>query len=122
MVGRLSTLAAAGAAFLLATACGRNESRPALPKLAFDFSGSYSLWVDEQEGHCRYWLTHVGLGPNQLLESLRTYNAASGVEILTEASTPQRCIAEARQVATKAGFRHVRVRKNTPGDRPPALP
>ena len=88
-----------------------------------NFSRSYGVWVSVDQGKCVYWLTDVGLNATQLTEALSNgYQTKLGIEILTSAETPARCVVEARGAVTKAGFTLMRSRRGTDKDRLHGIP
>jgi hypothetical protein len=88
-----------------------------------DYRESYIAWVRVYQGHCYFWMTDVGLDGEQLTETLsRGYDPELGLEVLTTARTPNRCVKAAKEAALKAGFRLVRSRRGTDRDRLARLP
>jgi hypothetical protein len=58
-----------------------------------DFSRSYVVWLATDEDQCTFFMTDAGLDADQLTDTLqRNYDAAAGIEILTDNDTPHRCI------------------------------
>lgn len=106
--------------FLLAAA-PQVDTRPS-PE-PFDFSRSYAVWIVYNERRCTFFMTDAGEDAKQLTDTLRrNYDAAAGIEILTDRETPNRCVAKARQAVSNAGFKHFRVRLGTDADRSPGIP
>lgn len=106
--------------FLLAFSAHGQEI---IPTRQDAFASSYGVFVSVYRGQCTYFLTDVGLNSSQLAEELKTaYDAARGLEILLDASTPFRCVTEARKSALRAGFKNVRARMATEKDRLPGIP
>ena len=89
----------------------------------FDFSRSYVVWIAYNERRCTFFMTDAGEDAKQLTDTLRrNYDATSGIEILTDRETPDRCVAKARKAVSNAGFTHFRVRLGTDADRSPSIP
>jgi hypothetical protein len=106
---------------LILAAVSASPPTPSPP--AQDFSRSYGVWVSVDKGECIYWLTDVGLDAQQLTETLsENYQAQLGIEILTSRDTPKRCVTEARQAASRAGFTLIRARAGTDKDRLHGIP
>lgn len=89
-----------------------------------DFSRSYVIWISVDEGRCVFWLTDAGENASEVTESLSSsgYNKALRIELLTERSTPQRCVRRGRMAVSTAGFTKIRVRRGTERDRSPGIP
>jgi hypothetical protein len=88
-----------------------------------DFSRSYVVWIAVDEGHCTFFMTDVGEDAAQLTQTLReNYHPRNGIEILTSADTPSRCVRKAQRAVRRAGFSHFRVRRGTDADRSPGIP
>ncbi|MEG3125640.1 hypothetical protein [Sphingomonas sp. GB1N7] len=92
------------------------------PAMPFDFSQSYAVWAGSNQGRCYYSITDVLENAKQLTQTLReNYDLNGSIEILTSDGTPTRCAIKGVRAARKAGFRHVRSRVGTEGDRSSAL-
>jgi hypothetical protein len=88
-----------------------------------EFSRSYAVWASFDDGRCIYFLTDAGLNAAQLTDELRGgYQKDAGLEILTSADTPARCVSKARRAALRAGFSAIRARRGTERDRQPGIP
>lgn len=105
---------------LLAAALSQSTDRP---DPQFDFSRSYVVWIASEARRCSFFMTDVGENAKQLADTLRqNYDPAAGIEILTDADTPARCVSQARKAVRNGGFTNFRVRQGTDADRSPGIP
>jgi hypothetical protein len=108
---------------ILALILAASAPETALQKDKHGYSQSYGVWVSMNGRICNYWLTDTGMNSKQLTDALKGgYEVRRGVEILTGADTPIRCVREARHAIKRAGIIRIRARPGTDKDRLQGIP
>jgi hypothetical protein len=88
-----------------------------------DFSKSYQIWSQGNDGRCGYVVGDVYVNASQLRRALEAdVHKEYGVEFLTSPQTPPRCVENVRRASKLAGFTLFRARPLTKQDENAAVP
>ena len=116
---RLEGSVAIGATvFLLFGAAGLTQIVPSARDTSFDFSKSYTVWAQGNDGSCLYAVYDVYVKRAELKQALLAYpQKERGIELLVNKNTPTKCVIFFNKAAAKAGFPRYRARLVHDGDR-----
>ena len=87
------------------------------------FSRTCRVWVQGNDDACGYVVGDVSVKASELEAALRTEtHKGNGVELLTSANTPLKCVKKFRRAAKLAGFSLFRTRRSTKQDEDATAP
>lgn len=83
-----------------------------------DLSRAYHVAIGMHEGRCTYRIGNMILDARGLTDVLKDgYESERGIELLTGPDLRYRCLKDARAAVKRAGFRRIRARPITIGER-----